>query len=115
MKIDRNKPLLAMADLERERAFDEISSSCDRGLLADARGDAGLAPMHLVLILLVRDGVERVITYNAEYGDDDGWDNAGSFIRRLRRVKLLKKGESLSRVLVRLSMHGLERVRVESL
>jgi hypothetical protein len=96
---DKDKPLVEMDDLERVRAWDDIHLECNEGLLVDAR--TAQAPLRLAAaILVLPSGDRRVVFYTPEYGDNEGLEDVGHFLREVRRTTLLQPGESLERVLI---------------
>ena len=96
---DKEKPLVEMDELERVRAWDDINLVCNQGLLDDARSTQ--ARMRLAAaILVLPSGETRIVFYTPEYGDNDGLEDVGHFLREVRRSMLLQPGESLERVLI---------------
>lgn len=89
-----NKPLLAMSEIERERAWDKIHEPIGDDLLKDARASAvDTAIVFAAVILVAADGSRRCLTHVAEYGDAEGISNMLDLVRQLRRSGQLLDGE----------------------
>lgn len=97
----KNKPIVEMNDFERERMWDEFSSSIDVGMLDDARQHAESVRL-AVVVLTLTDGTRRILSYSCEYGDGEGLKNESDQIRRIRRTNRLKEGESVDRFVIEL-------------
>lgn len=108
----KNKPLIEMTKEELTGVFDDAGKSLREGMLKEARGKEGLAPLSMVVLLLSDDdGVERVIHYNPEYGDEEGWEHMEEFAAEIVRCGNLRKGERLRVVQVTCALSMMERVR----
>jgi len=96
----KEKPILQMGDIERERAFDGIAESINADLLSEARS-GGHDPIVLAAVVLISgDGSRRIVTYNGEYGDGDGIAQMKDLVRQLRRSNKLLAGESVEAIVL---------------
>lgn len=92
---DENKPLLQMSELERERAWEDLGADTHRAIMAEARAESTMQVTVAALVLVRADGSEIVISWNTEYGDDEGTRSLYELQRSLRRQKCLQPGESM--------------------
>jgi hypothetical protein len=90
-----DKPLVDVDDLERERAWDKIGHGLHGKLIESARSGENQEMEIVATILNTVEGARNVITYNAEYGDNDAINMCEEQIRSMVRNKLLRDGESL--------------------
>lgn len=95
--MDENKPLLKMDELELECTFDALN--LDEEILKEARRER--RPVTVAVAVLKSPGTADIVAYDVcEYGDGEGLRMVSDFIRRVKRKKRLREGETLERVLV---------------
>lgn len=107
MSVDKNKPFVQMDDLESTKAWDDIMGDTDSRILEAARKGEDQELVLTLAILTLPSGERRVSYWNAEYGDGENRSYIGDFIRRIRRLRVLKKGEKLERFKAILSFDNL--------
>jgi hypothetical protein len=91
---DKDKPLAAMNDIEREHAWDSISDPIHGEMLTDARcSEVNAAIVLAAIILVAGDGTRRCVTHVAEYGDNEGVSSMLDTARQIRRSGKLLDGE----------------------
>lgn len=96
-----DKPIIEMTNEERERTFDMIGKSGDIKMLNEARNNQC---QELLIAVAVLNPGEHLVIWTAEYGDGEGIRFIGDSILGWKRLKLLKKGESLEGRVLRVSI-----------
>jgi len=91
----KEKPFLQMDELERERAWDSIYESLDEEMLDEARAGKDQICTVSLVVLKRPDGSTGIVSWSAEYGDDDAIDSDRERVQRIRRNKMLKPGEEV--------------------
>ena len=95
--MSQRKPLIDMEPEEFQDTMDQIGINLNRKILEDARKED--SDIVLALAILDIPGVgSRVVTYDAEYGDNCGNQHIDDFIRACKKYKMLNPGEILRRV-----------------
>lgn len=101
---NENKPFVQMNQIEFARAWDDIMEEDEGDMLKEARESVKLLPIVVAAaVLTLSDGTQKIAYYVPEYGDGDGLNMVADFIRRVRRLKLLREGEEISRALIECS------------
>lgn len=94
-KRPKDKPLVEMDDLERERAWDNLMADNTRQMIDHARSGKKEEFLLSLVVLTLVDGSQRVVIWHADYGDGDTIGNDEELVRKIRRLKLLKNGEKI--------------------
>lgn len=104
-KRPHGKPLMEMEPQEFEDTMDKIGLSLNRSIIEDARKE--IQEIVLAVAILESPGLgSRVVTYDCEYGDNEGNKHIDDFIRVSTKYKLLKPGETMRRVEFRATWKG---------
>lgn len=98
----RSKPILEMTSAEREKMFDAMAYAGNRAMLDEGR--QGKSRMLVAAVFLICSGKpDALVSFAAEYGDNDGLDRERDWIEEVMRNDLLLDGETLEVRLINVS------------
>jgi hypothetical protein len=99
----KGKGFYEMDELEFHREWDASTKELHQSVLSDA-GRENVVQVTCSILTDV-DGTKKLVTYQPEYGDNEGTSYMRDFVRSCRRQKLLKEGQHLDVIVRTLPAH----------